>query len=166
MITIEEIQNSEVRSLTWKQPFGSLMIHADKQETRVWDTKYRGLTLILAGLLPYPLYELDQLCGPHNVNEMFAVFNDINISCIGGNWELPRGVAIGIGRLVAVIPATDFNGLRKNFEDQTYVLWKDKLFMHVYHDVTPIEHIKWKGHQGWRVLTNEQKYLIKPLNHE
>jgi hypothetical protein len=47
-----EFLNQEIRALTWKEPYASLMLHG-KIETRTWYTKYRGLVLICAGLKHY-----------------------------------------------------------------------------------------------------------------
>lgn len=160
MITLEQIQQNEVRALTWRQPYGSLMLHG-KQETRTWDTKYRGLVLICAGLNSYPAYELEQLAGLHQYNRILDL-----------TYEFPKenfyitGQAIAIGELTDTLLMDNMIRVvagRQWLEDLTFVEWKPTLFMHYYKHVTPIEPFPWKGSQGWRTLTEEQKILIKPL---
>lgn len=169
MITTEEIIQSEVRALTWKQPFASLMIYG-KQETRVWDTKYRGLVLICAGKVMYKWPAVEAISGADNLARMMDLFkmglhdgfsklNHIQ------NDVLITGKAIAIGRLIGVKHMVDhyMPDDKKLIENITYVKWDDKLLIHEYEDVTPIRIIPWKGAQRWQILTPEQKLLIKPL---
>lgn len=170
MITYEEIQSSEVRSLTWKQPFASLMLH-EKQETRTWHAKYRGLVLITAGLGVYTSKEIEDMCGDHNTNRIIERLFDIPVKGKPFSWPFnfqgcsatPTGHSVAIGRLQTSISAKEYHTdlLKKHFEDETYVLWKSGLFIHIYSEVIPVVQIPWKGHQGWRILTPEQKQLIK-----
>lgn len=172
MITLELIQLSEVRALSWKQPYASAMLPPnDKVETRVWDAKYRGLVLICASLRGYSWAEVEQMSGIDNQNRLVAMFEE-EIIDTGKRLSyndpinfLPLGMAIGIGELFNSMPMNLFRtDLHKKFvERKTFIQWDQKLWMHEYLDVIPIVPFPWKGSQGWRKLTDEQKQLIKLL---
>lgn len=149
-ITQHEIENTPIKALTWRQPYGQMMLHG-KQETRTWKTHYRGLVLICAGVNPYSLKQLENVAGLRN---MTNILNTINIT----ESALNMGKAIAIGRLVncRVMYPTD--------EPTTFVTFRYDLFVHEYEDVTPIIPAAWKGHLGFRTLSPAQRgaIIIKP----
>lgn len=59
---LEKYGDVELRALSWKEPFASLML-LGKIETRVWDTKYRGLVLICASKQIYTADEIRHISG-------------------------------------------------------------------------------------------------------
>ncbi len=148
MITIEEIMNSEVRALSWKQPFATLMAHG-KVETRLWDTKYRGIVLMCCSKKSYRQYEVLSITGD---KQFERIGNTINLS---RQYSVTEGKAILIGRLAHT------QRMQPVDEDRCFVKYNDKLFCHIYTDVTHIMPFEWKGSQGWRILSTEQKQLIK-----
>lgn len=144
MITEIEIKYEPVRALSWKQPYASMMIHG-KQETRSWDTKYRGLVLICASLQPYNVNQICSISGPHHARRVLDIVDIKNV---------PRGEAIAVGRLVGSRP------MRPDDMDKTFVSYYEDLFIHIYSDVRPIWPFRWKGKQGWSTLTEAEKAKI------
>lgn len=131
----------EIRALSWKQPYASLMLHG-KIETRRWATPYRGLVLICASLKEYTDEQLDLLAGDKQVSRIINTLSPIKI-------EETNGTAIGIGRLV------DCRLMKKSDEDKCFVQYSPDLWCHIYQEVKAIEPFPWKGSQGWRKLTKE-----------
>lgn len=171
MITAQQIINEKVMALSWKQPYADMMI-CGKIETRLWPTNYRGLVLICAGLKWYSMAEVDEITGDS------FLFKMVNFSKRNKDYQcsFPLGYAIGIGRLVNCYPMRE--------DDEKYTLVKYKApwmetmargkhrqfkmverqrWCHVYEDVVPIKPFEWKGSQGWKTLTDEQKLLIEPI---
>jgi hypothetical protein len=146
-ITQDEILNSEVRALWWKQPYGSLMLH-DKIETRTWDTKYRGLVLICASIKPYSYRQLINISGE------FLIVN-IYDTLVNDQMFKLNGYAIAIGRLA------DCRRMKIADQSKAFVQYRHDLFSHLYEDVVAIEPFKLKGSQGWRILTEDIKQKIK-----
>lgn len=144
MITEIEIKYEPVRALSWKQPYASMMLHG-KQETRSWDTKYRGLVLICASLQPYSVPQMCSVSGAHHARRVLNIIDLKNV---------PRGHAIAVGRLVGSRP------MRPDDMDTTFVSFCEDLFVHIYSDVRPIKPFPWKGKQGWATLTREDKDKI------
>lgn len=148
--------SEEIRALSWKQPFASLMLH-DKIETRKWATKYRGLVLICVSQKEYTENELKALSGIKQLDRIMNILSPFQIvqTC---------GKAIAIGRLVDCRPMTI------NDEDKAFIkfrpAWKEckknkdgstryvvkRLYCHVYQDIQPIKPFDFKGAQGWRKL--------------
>lgn len=153
----EKYPNTELRALSWKQPFASLMLHG-KIETRIWDTQYRGYVLICASKAPYNDSEILHIAG----NKQYGRIHSI---CP----KEPTGVAIAIGRLV------DSRFMVKGDEDACFVeyhepwlhtskktgkkSWK-RLWCHVYEDVQPIVPFEWLGSQGWSTVNDAVKRHI------
>jgi hypothetical protein len=148
---IEKYGNVEVRALSWKQPFASLMLQG-KIETRVWPTKYRGWVLICASKLAYTGKELSKISG---TKQMVRAGNALP------DGDLPLGHAIAIGKL------SEIRLMTKEDEDITFVKYYEStekpLICHIYTDVQPIVPFEWKGVQNWKVLTDEMKAQIKFL---
>lgn len=162
MTFTEKYSDSEIRALSWKDPFGSLMLNG-KIETRVWDTKYRGLVLICTSQKAYDNFELLRIAG----NEQFGIINSLGM-------HEKHGEAIAIGRLV------DSRPMVKEDEAKCFVAYREpwieervskktgqtkfvecKLWCHVYEDVHPIFPFDWKGSQGWGKVADEIKNQIR-----
>ena len=138
-----------IRALSWKEPYATLMLHG-KIETRRWATTYRGLVLICASKTPYTYRQTESISGEKQLKRMYALFQ-FAIS------PLHCGYAIAIGELV------DCRHMRPEDEDKCFVRHYSDLYCHVYANVRPIQPIEWKGSQGWRVLSEEQKARIHLL---
>ncbi|HMG16748.1 MAG TPA: hypothetical protein VK590_14930 [Saprospiraceae bacterium] len=134
----------EIRALSWKEPFASLMLHG-KIETRRWDTKYRGLVLICSSQLPYGDSAVIKIAGEYQFGRICKMVRDSP-----GQQFLNFGHAIAIGRLINSRPMTQHD------ESECYVSYSEGLYCHIYEDVRPIKPFLWKGSQGWRRLTQEQ----------
>lgn len=145
--------NVEIRALSWRQPFASLMLPPhNKIETRTWNTKYRGLVLICASKKAYPWDSVLQICGLANFNTILE---------LGQNELLAPdddGHAIAIGALVECRP------MQLSDEHETFVRYHPDLYCHVYHNVRPIEPFPFKGRQGWTILDQATKELITLKN--
>ena len=127
----------ELRALSWKEPFASLMLHG-KIETRTWSTNYRGRVLICASKAPY------------NMKNRLAIMgfsNHMKVKNMG--LKLFSGQAIAVGDLVDCRPMT------RDDEAATFVKYKDGLYCHVYENVRAIEPIPIKGQQGWKKLPSD-----------
>lgn len=161
-ITQQTIIDSEIRGLSWKQPFAELMKHG-KTETRTWGTDYRGLVLICSSVNPYSDRELIAMCGP----EQYARI----LQLLGPKWfnVVKRGSAIAVGTLVSsskffINPASqDYEEQARKIENQTFVKYSSAQHFHKYKDVTPIQPFPWRGMLGWQKVTDEDKAKIKIL---
>ena len=153
----------EIRALSWKQPFAELMLHG-KIETRIWDTKYRGLVLICASKKGYGFHEIQTISGGDQ---------SIRITCVLGRnndhflQHYRSGIAIAVGRLVDSRPMTKededkcFVQYHKPWLQETKRKYKPskfttkRLWCHIYEDVREIEPFEWQGTQGWKVLDQD-----------
>lgn len=136
LFTAEPPVVQSIRVLTWKEPFGSLMLH-DKIETRKWDTKYRGLVLICVGVNVYNQTDLFNISGPEHMWRIRAKLND------GPDYT---------GKAIAVADLIHTYKMRPEDSDRCYVQYKAGLYCHVYTNVRPIVPIPFKGQQGWRTI--------------
>jgi hypothetical protein len=134
-----------------------------KAETRTWPTKYRGLVLICSSQIAYTETDLLDLCGEKQYARIVQI--------LGWKWRnvVNYGEAIAVGRLSSCY-AGYLEPSRKDFieqvsawEKRTFVLYGASLYLHNYTDVTPIEPFFWKGQQGWKKLSTEEKQKIKLL---
>ena len=138
-----QIAHQPVRALTWKQPYGSLMLPPHgKIETRVWPTKYRGWVLICAGMAKYQPHQIQAISGHvqyHRIKEI----SESNI--------LPLGLAIGIGYL------SDCRLMQPEDADACFVGYTpaEPRYCHVYEGVREIKHLPWKGKQGWSTVPED-----------
>lgn len=150
-ITEDDIRFTEtpIRALSWREPYGSLMLHGKKYETRTWSTKYRGLVLMCASQKHYPLNKVLDISGAAGMRRI--------IERLDGEKQF-TGEAFAVGRLVHVLPAFE---VKASFEQLSFCNYYSDLFVHVYEDVQPIQPFEFKGKQGWSILTPEQKALIK-----
>lgn len=171
MIYDTEIINDPIMALSWKQPFADMMLHG-KIETRLWPTKYRGLVLICASKESYYDNQVEAITGD---GYLFKFMQFVKRS---ENWwqrrvDFEKGKAIAIGRLVDCRPMTPADeklclvkykkpwvetkcrGKHKQFKMVERQLW-----CHVYSEVYPIRPFDWKGTQGWKKLTENDKLSI------
>jgi hypothetical protein len=140
-----DILNNKLRALSWKEPFGSLMLHG-KIETRTWPTKIRGQVLICTSLQPYNALQVRSITG----SELFD-----KISKLVGYNDRICGHAIAIGNLV------DCRPMKEEDEGKCFVKYYPGLYCHVYENVYPIIPLPWKGRLGWGEVPEEFKKLIK-----
>lgn len=136
--------NKELRALSWKQPFATLMGH-DKIETRTWPTSYRGLVLICASKKEYTEKEVINIASL----EQFNRINDV-IKKEGHDKMLrDRGYALFVGELI------DCREMTIHDENDCFVKYDPLLYCHIYRNVRRIKPIPWKGTQGWKKLVPE-----------
>lgn len=135
----DNVPQTFIKALTWKEPFASLMIHG-KIETRVWNTEYRGNVLICAGLQSYDDVQIKHLCGTQAARVLEYMKKNTN-DC--------KGHAIAVGRLnhVRRMEPTD--------EEACYVQYAPSLYCHIYTNVRPIIKIPYSGAQRFGLVMPE-----------
>lgn len=153
MITIDP--NEPIKALSWKQPYGAAMLWG-KIETRTWDTKYRGLVLICTSKQPYNEEVVRKIAGDDLFVELCKVLKDDTTLDLDG-------YAIGIGRLTNSIWSGFYDLPSLTLQKHTFVANHANLWLHIYEEVTPIEPFPWKGSQGFRNVTKEERSKIKLL---
>jgi hypothetical protein len=161
----------EIRALSWKNPYGPLMLSPyNKKETRIWNTKYRGLVLICCSQQNYTLQQIEKISGSKQMRRIYGHMDRERLQEIYGL----KGNAFAIGNLV------DCHKMRPDEENDCYVEYKAPwteerknkitgkvkvvqkcLWVHVYRNVVPIEPFLFKGRQGWAKLSEEIKLKIK-----
>ena len=135
----------EVRALSFKDPYATLML-SGKIETRSRPTAYRGLVLIAVSKKVYSVEEIEKISGDY----FRSVFQGLQ------NRFLYSGFAIALGRLV------DCRIMVPNDEAKCYVKYQFGKYCWIFEDVTELENpFPWRGTQSWKILTPEQKQLIK-----
>jgi len=148
--------NKEIRALSWKEPFATLMLHG-KIETRTWPTSYRGLVLICASKQPYTHRQVANISG----TQLDRIYQTIKYY---DQMDSTLGHAIAVGELV------DCWEMEEVDEDKCFVQWAEpwvqdgtknrksvlkRLYCHAYKNVRAIKPIPWKGTQGWKKLEQE-----------
>lgn len=133
--------NKEIRALSWKQPFATLMAHG-KIETRTWYTSYRGLVLICASKKEYGEKKLIRIAGLDQYNRINQVVKEVGQDKILEG----RGHALYVAELV------DCRQMTIHDQDQCFVQYDPILYCHIYKNVRAIKPIPWKGTLGWKVL--------------
>ena len=144
--------NKELRALSWKQPFATLMCY-DKIETRTWSTNYRGLVLICASKQEYTENQLIRIASLEQFNRINEVIKQKGRQSMLDQ----RGHAIAIGELIDCREMTIYDA------NDCFVAFNPFLYCHVYKNVRRIKPIPWKGSLGWRKLDpdfiNELEFL-------
>ena len=142
--------NEKVMALSWKQPFAELMLH-EKMETRTWHTKYRGWVLICASKQGYNFNQVHAIAGDKQIVRITDFLGRNN-----DHWlqHYRSGIAIAIGKLV------DCRKMKKEDEDKCFVSYTPNLFCHLYENVKEISPLAWKGCQGWKQLSENDKLSI------
>jgi hypothetical protein len=163
-------QSGPIMALSWKQPYGTAMLFG-KIETRTWDIKYRGWMLICTSKQSYNLDVVRKISG----NDLFVkICNVINNDPDKYSTLDLDGYAIGIGRLV------DSRKMTLTDEEKCFVKyrppWNEEkinkktgkskvvekcLWCHIYENVHPVKPFPWKGSQGIRQVTPDQRKLIE-----
>jgi len=144
--------DKELRALSWKEPFASLMLHG-KIETRTWATDYRGLVLICASKKPYNREQVYEIAGGDQYRHIEEIIEKKNIDA-----DSTLGHAIAVGELV------DCRLMQLKDEEACFVEYYSDLWCHVYEDVRPIKPIPFKGVQGWKKLDKSFHDQIKYLD--
>lgn len=145
---IDLFDEEEIRALSWKEPFGSLMLYG-KIETRVWPTKYRGKVLICTSKTSYKTQQVINISGKDQFRRIMRTLEGQ-----GESLHKYRGYAIAIGDLA------DCRRMKPEDENNCFVEYHPDLWCHVYANVKKIQPFPWKGSQGWRTLTPEIKSKI------
>lgn len=153
-ITKEQILLNPVRLITLNEPYASLMAFHNKDETRSKHTNVRGLVCIHAAQKPFPMAKVLSTSGSDQYNRIIK----LNIDFAKTNEHI-----LSIGYLVGSKFMGDHTNDVDLIENKCYVKYNPDLWIWQFEDMTPIEPIKFKGSQGWSILTNEQKALIMPL---
>lgn len=143
---IDIFGNETIRALSLHQPFANQMLHG-KIETRRWPTKYRGKVLICATLKMYNMAELFDISGSDQLERMRVYWKG----------EMLYGHAIAIGSLI------DCRKMQPTDEDKCFVKYRPDLWCHVYANMQAVKPFPWKGSQGWRSLSAEEKQKIMLL---
>lgn len=141
MITLEEIRNNEVRALWVKQPYPSAFLYGKYIETRVWDTKYRGLVLICSTAKPYTIAQVESIAGAQQFARLMC-----ELAHPATYKEMPMSQSICIARLV------DSRPMLMGDVDAAYVNYQPQLYSHVYEHITPVQPMYMKGRLGWYTL--------------
>ena len=143
--------DQDIRMLTIRQPFASLLLNGKTIETRYRLTNYRGLVLIHTGLVSYTSVEVDIISTMEQFLKIGSLYMDdkMNDNLIGH--------AIAIGNLI------DCRPMNKIDEAEAFVEHHQSLYSWVFKDVKAIVPFKIKGSQGMNKLSLEQKKLIKFL---
>lgn len=139
----------KIMALSWKEPFASLML-CGKIETRTWKTNHRGLILICASKSPYSVDDLLAICDDVQLHRIHKALSN---NAMGST----LGKAIAVGELIDCVP------MQKEHENDCFVRFNPALYCHIYKNVRAIEPFDWKGSQGWKQLTQEEKNKIKFL---
>lgn len=142
--------HTELRALSWKEPFASLMLHG-KIETRKWKTDYRGDVLICAAQKPYTEIELGYISGVYQTERILQLLSR------NRDFHKNLGKAIAVGELVGCRP------MRQEDENKCFVKYREGLWCHIYDNVRAIEPIDFKGKQGWKKLDEDFRKQIKCL---
>ena len=162
-----------IRALSWKQPFADLMLF-DKIETRTWSTKYRGWVLICASKTGYSVDQINKISGVFQEQRIIDVLEKYY-----DTFEKPINIKDRTGHAIAIGKLVDCRPMRKTDENACFVKYKEpwtvtplkkngevgkekkkQLWCHIYDEVIPIVPFAWKGSQGWRELTADQKKQI------
>lgn len=136
------MENNKMLALSWKQPFGTAMLHG-KIETRSWNTNYRGPVLICTSKRRYEWEAVKRISGEDLLDQMIGSMNSLT-----GTADM-NGYAIAVGNLI------DCRPMVKEDEAKTFVQFREGLYCHVYADVRPIKPFPWKGSQGWKTVDPE-----------
>lgn len=170
MISLTELQNSPLKALSWKEPYGTLMLPPhNKIETRTWNTKYRGLVLLCASKKEYPWNVVRSISGQQQFDRILKSFEQKRSGYFSSDIN---GMAFAIGHLVDCRPMTSadenfaFVEYKHPWQEARYTKTGKKmktyqLFAHIYKDVTPIEPFAWKGSQGFRPVPQDIISQIK-----
>jgi len=151
--------DQNIKALSWKEPFASLMLKGKLIETRSWDTNYRGWVLMCASKQPYTLEIVKQITFSAEAELPYRNMTDKVKQLIGDNLYLRQypmlGKAFAIGWLC--------HSRLMNWSDEyeAFVAHQYGLYSHIYTAVQPIEPFDWKGAQEWQNVSDDVKNKIK-----
>ena len=139
-----------IQALSWKQPFGSLMLHG-KIETRTWKTEHRGKVLLCLSDKPYKDNEVLEMVTSQQ-------WDQINQLLLNEPTKELIGHAFAVGVLV------ECRQMWPEDETPAFVKYNPHLYSHIYKDVRRIEPFKFKGAQKWKNVADQEtlskiKYL-------
>jgi len=150
MLTIQEILNNRLLALSWKEPYGTLMLYG-KIETRTWKTSYRGLILLCASKKGYDRKTVECISEDQTARAIAQYQSHLIIKENSFGY---LGKAFAIGRLV------DCRQMFEDDEEKAFVFYYPDLYSWIFEDVTPIQPFDWKGSLGFREVTQEEKAKI------
>ena len=140
----------EIRALSLKEPYATLMLH-DKIETRRRPTSYRGWVLICASKVPYSDEAIRQISGYDTYSSIFTRLG----------YHLDNSITDNKGKAIAIGYLSECRMMRESDADRCFVLFNRGIYCYIFEHVQQIEPFEWKGTQGWKTLTHEQKQLIQ-----
>jgi hypothetical protein len=142
----------EVRALSFKEPYASLMLHG-KIETRGRNTNYRGWVLICASKVTYSDLEIRAISGHKMYGEIFTRLG----------YHLDNSIHDYVGKAIAIGKLTDCRHMLESDAEKCFVLFNRGTYCYVFEQVQRIEPFDWKGTQGWKILSDEEKQLIRVI---
>lgn len=138
-----------MKSLFWKQPYGSLMLFG-KIETRTWQTSYRGPVLICTSKQQYDFATVNEISGDVQLYRLVPLLG------LTVTTQL-LGYAIAVGNLV------DCRPMLKEDEDRTFVQYQPGLYCHEYNNIKTIRPFPYQGHLSFREVPEKIIEQIKYL---
>lgn len=136
-----------IRSLSWAQPFGSLMLHG-KKETRSKPTNVRGLVLICTCKKAYTDQKTLAIAGIYQLDRIRETLEDEPTADL-------HGYAIGLGSLV------NCRRMLTSDENDCFVQHSNGLWVWEFANVRRIKPFPWPlGKQGWGVVQKEYRDKI------
>lgn len=143
---VDQEHNLKVKMLTWKQPYGYLMLK-DKLESRTRDTHYRGWVLLHAAKQDYKSSQVLRISGANH----FAKINEIT-SHVGHSIYMSRGKAFAIGYLDRTKPMQNATETEKEL---SFVSYNPDLYLLHFSEVHPIKPFAMQGKLGWHNCDRE-----------
>jgi hypothetical protein len=140
----------EIRALSFKEPYASMMLHG-KIETRSRITNYRGWVLICASKVPYHDEAIRQISGAEAYHRIYTKLGS----------HLDNHITDNLGKAIAIGKLADCRRMQEQDADKCFVKFNRGIYCYVFDQVQAIEPFAWQGIQGWKILTPEQKQLIK-----
>lgn len=137
--------DQELRALTLKEPFASLMLHG-KIETRKRPTKVRGWVMICAGLSEYSQSQLFDISGP---DQLFRINESM--------FHAPQVE----GQATTIAHLSDCRPMTPEDEDACFVKYREGLYCWIFTEVKAISPLPWSGKQGWSFVSQEFKDKIR-----
>jgi hypothetical protein len=142
---IELTGYERILALSVKEPYGSLILHHNKKETRTWAPNTKGYLLLCGSKEPYSAQSIREISGDIQVKRICEALGASDAS------EFNRycGYAFAVGKLSNCRPMLPTD------ENDCFVKYYDDLFCWEFEKVYAIEPFKWKGTQGLTVVPHE-----------
>ncbi len=158
---------SELRALSFKQPYGSLLANCNKIiETRTWDTPYRGKVLICISKVGYSLRQLSsishlfqykRMCSQLPMSSIFDL-NDLT-KLQDNHWKVPV-YPLYLGQAIAIADLVETRKMRLEDEKPAMVVYNSEIYSHIYENVERILPFPYKGGMKW---TNVNESIIRHI---